>query len=96
MNYATTHPIFPAERYIPAKSIVMRKKERISREEAISFLLTHIVVERACSFEMNQFNLFQITTLAAEAQDILSREEEAIPHEIMEGLAIRFIEQAIK
>ncbi|MCB1646213.1 MAG: hypothetical protein KDI36_12205 [Pseudomonadales bacterium] len=71
----------------------MSRKERISREEAVSFLLTHIVVERGHTFEMNQLNLFHITNMATEAQQVLAREEEAIPHEVMEDIARRFIER---
>lgn len=68
-------------------------RNRLSREEALSFLLTHLVVERQYSFEMNQASLFQIMNLAAEAESRLGEEEGLIPHEVIEQLATRFIEQ---
>lgn len=69
------------------------KSTRLSKEEAISFLLTHIVVERRIDFEMNQANLFAIINLAAQAEAKLGREEGLIPHEVIEELAAEFIAQ---
>jgi len=68
-------------------------RSRLSREEALSFLLTHLVVERQYAFEINQESLFRIMNLAAEAESRLAEEEGLIPHEVIEQLAIRFIDQ---
>ncbi|MDZ7684239.1 MAG: hypothetical protein U5O39_03895 [Gammaproteobacteria bacterium] len=68
-------------------------RNRLSREEALSFLLTHLVVEREYTFDMNQTSLFRIMNLAAEAESRISEEEGLIPHELIEQLATRFIEQ---
>lgn len=68
------------------------RSARLSREEALSFLLTHIVVEREHPFEMNQKNLFKLINLAAEAESRVNREEGIIPHEIIEAVAAEFIE----
>ncbi len=66
---------------------------RLSKEEALSFLLTHIVVEKACQFEMTPANLFELINLAAEAQTRVANEEGCIPHEVIEEVAQIFIER---
>lgn len=68
------------------------KKQRISKEEALAFLLTYIIVDRQTTFELNQLSLFNLTNLAAEAELKLSQEEGLIPHELIETLAEQFIE----
>lgn len=67
-------------------------KQRISKEEALAFLLTYIIVDRQINFELNQLVLFNLTNLAAEAAMRLSQEEGLIPHELIESLAEQFIE----
>ena len=67
--------------------------QRISREEALSFLLTYIVVERSHSFELNAATLFSLTSLAGEAESVINREEGVIPHEVIETMATQFLEQ---
>lgn len=67
-------------------------RARLSKEEALSFLLTHIVVERGKSFEMNQLNLFTMMNMASEAESRVNREEGVIPHEVIESIAADFIE----
>jgi len=64
---------------------------RISREEALSFLLTHMVVEKAYSFELNQSTLFTLTTMATEAENRINTEEGVIPHEVIEEIAAGFM-----
>lgn len=66
-------------------------KQRLSKEEALSFLLTHIVVEQAHNFEMNQLTLFNLLNMATEAQERLSKENGLIPHEVIEQVAVQFI-----
>lgn len=67
-------------------------KSRISKEEALSFLLSYLIVDRQLVFELNQLTLFKLTNLAAEAQHRLAEEEGLIPHELIETLADQFIE----
>ena len=55
-------------------------RSKLSKEDALSFLLTHIVIERNNPFEMNQLNLFKLTQLAAEATTMIDQEEDIIPH----------------
>jgi hypothetical protein len=65
---------------------------RLTKEEALSFLLTHIVVEREQTFEMNQSTLFTIMSMAAEAESRVNREEGVIPHEVIEEIAAEFLD----
>lgn len=65
---------------------------RISRPEALSFLLTHIVVEKGYTFEMNQSTLFTLTTMASEAENRINQEEGIIPHEVIEEIAAGFMQ----
>lgn len=67
-------------------------KARISKEEALAFLLTYLIVDRQLVFELNQLSLFNLSNLAAEAELKLSKEEGLIPHELIETLAEQFIE----
>lgn len=71
----------------------MSRKPRLSKEEALSFLLTHLVVERAYKFEMTPTILFRLNHMATESLDILAREEGAIPHEVIENIAQNFIDK---
>ena len=68
------------------------KKERLSTAEALSFLLTYIVVERGITLELNQLNLFSLSNLAERAVDEISNTEGVIPHELIEELAVEFLE----
>lgn len=67
------------------------RSRRLSKEEALSFLLTHIVVEKGHSFEMNPTTLFTIMTMAAEAESRINAEEGVIPHEVIEDIAADFV-----
>ena len=55
---------------------------RLTREEALFFLLTYIVVEKGHSFELTQSTLFEIISMAAEAESRINQEEGVIPHEV--------------
>ena len=65
-------------------------RSKLSKEDALSFLLTHIVIERNNPFEMNQLNLFKLTQLAVEATTMIDQEEDIIPHEIIENISLKF------
>lgn len=67
-------------------------KPRLTKEEALSFLLTYLIVERQQIFTLNQMTLFTLSNLAAEVVTRLALEEGLIPHEVMEALADQFIE----
>ncbi len=67
---------------------------KITREEALSFLLTHIVVERNVAFEMNQQSLFNLMAMASHAEHRLREEQGLVRHEVIEAIAHEFIEHA--
>ncbi len=60
---------------------------RISKEEALTFLITHLVIEQEQHFEMNAHCLFTLMRLAAEAESIINSQEGVIAHEVIEDLA---------
>jgi hypothetical protein len=64
----------------------------MTKEKALSFLLTYLIVDRQQSFTLDQMTLFNLTHLAAEAENRLAEEEGLIPHEVIESLADQFIE----
>lgn len=70
----------------------MRKSGRINKEQALSFLLTHIVVEKQCPLELTPQSLFALMTLAGEAEERVNQEEGIIAHEVIEELATGFID----
>ena len=69
-------------------------KDRISKEEALNFLQTHIIVERGQTITMDQLTLFNLTNLAKEAVHQISVSEGIIPHEVIESLAAEFLENS--
>ena len=68
------------------------KKERISTAEALSFLLTYIVVDCGITLELNQLNLFTLSNLAQRASEDISNTGGIIPHELIEELAEEYLE----
>lgn len=70
-----------------------QRKERISKEEALSFLLTYIVVERGQAITLDQLTLFNLTNLAKQAVHQISESDGIIPHEVIESLATEFIKE---
>ena len=69
------------------------KKDRVSKEEALSFLLSYLVVERGVSIQLDPLHLFKLTSLAQEASDEIGRTEGVIPHEVIETLAENYLAQ---
>lgn len=68
------------------------KKTRVSKEEALNFLLTHIIVERGVTLELDQLALFSLSNLAQRAVEHISESEGVIPHELIEELATEYLE----
>jgi len=62
----------------------------MTKQEALSFLLSYIVVEKNYHFELNPVSLFQLMTLADEAEQTINQSEDIIPHELLENLATSF------
>ena len=69
------------------------RKHRITREEALNFLLTHIVVERQIPITLDQVTLFKLSNLANTATEQISQTEGIIPHEVIETLAAEFLDE---
>ncbi len=69
-----------------------QKKHRITKEEALSFLLTYIVVEQNQNIVLDQLTLFNLTNLALRAVDEATDSEGIIPHEIIESLAKEYLD----
>ncbi|MDG1206234.1 MAG: hypothetical protein P8N51_12775 [Pseudomonadales bacterium] len=68
-------------------------RTRISRDEALSFILTYIIVEKSTPFQLDQLNLFNLTNLASAAAQKLSDEEGLIPHEVIEEVVAPFLSE---
>ena len=69
----------------------MKTKERINKAEALSFLLTHIVVDRGHSLKLDQLSLFKLTSIAQRAADEINQSDAIIPHEVIETLAEEYL-----
>jgi|TARA_Y100000310_G_scaffold344219_1_gene455787 hypothetical protein len=63
---------------------------RITKEEALSFLLNHLVIEQGQSITLDQMSLFELMTIATLGAEKINKEEEAIPHEVLQELAGSF------
>ncbi len=68
-------------------------KARLSRDEALSFLLSYIVVERGNTLTLTPLVLYQLTSLAQTAADRVNASEGIIPHEVIEELAANYLEK---
>lgn len=66
-------------------------RTRISRDEALSFILTYIIFEKSTAFQLDQLSLFSLTNLASQAAQKLSDEEGLIPHEVIEEIVAPFL-----
>ncbi len=69
------------------------RKVRVTKEEALNFLLTHIVVERGLVLTIDQLALFNLNNLAQRAVEQIAETEGIIPHEVIEALASEYFEQ---
>ena len=67
-------------------------RSKITKEEALSFLLTCIVVENGQEITIDQITLFNLTSLAQNATELINTEEGVIPHEVIEALANEFLQ----
>ena len=65
--------------------------DRISKEEALSFLLTHLVVERQFPIRLDQSVLFEIMNFALRGTLEINGTDDVAPHEVLEALADEFL-----
>ncbi len=70
------------------------QKQKITKEEALSFLLTVIVVEHTHQISLNPATLFAVSNLAQQAADEINDTEGSIPHEVIEMFATKFLEES--
>ncbi|MBQ76312.1 MAG: hypothetical protein CMQ20_14995 [Gammaproteobacteria bacterium] len=68
------------------------QKPKITKEVALSFLLTYIVIEQSREIKIDQITLFEITNLAQQAADTINEEDDVIPHEVIEALANEYLQ----
>lgn len=68
------------------------QKPRFTRDKALSFLLTYIVIEQSKELKLDQLNLFTLSNLAQQAADIINSDDDVIPHEVIENLADDFLD----
>lgn len=69
----------------------MRTRERISKADALNFLLTCMVVERGTTIELDQLTLFNLNSIAQQAADEINESDDIIPHEVIETLATEYL-----
>ena len=67
-------------------------RSRITKDEALSFLLTYIVVEQSIDLQLDQLTLFNLTSLAQQASDTINSKDGIIAHELMEELAQQYLD----
>ncbi len=67
-------------------------KTNFSKEDALSFLLTFIVVERSQEIKMDQFTLFTLINLAQQAADEINSSDGIIAHEVLESYGEKFLD----
>lgn len=67
-----------------------REKGRITKAEALSFLLTYLIVEEGQTLTLDQLHLFKMSNLAQRAAEEINASEGTIPHEIIEQIASEY------
>ncbi len=72
-----------------------QSKERITKAEALNFLLTYIVIEQGKSLHLDQLALFNLTNLAQRAVEQIEQTEDIIPHEVIESLAQEYLKDVL-
>lgn len=65
--------------------------ERITKEEALSFILSYIVVERNQPLHLDQLALFEIVNIAAMGTQRINSTVDITPHEVLEELAQEYL-----
>jgi hypothetical protein len=67
-------------------------RSSLTKEKALTFILTHIVVTKALPLLLTPHTLFQLMNLAAEAENTLNESNNLIPHEVIESLTNSYID----
>ena len=66
-------------------------ESRITKEEALSFLLTFLVVDQGRTVELDAVTLFHLMRIASKAATTVNSKDGVIPHEIIEDAARAWI-----
>ena len=66
-------------------------RSKITKEEALTFLLTYIVIEQSTELQLDQLTLFNLTSIAEQAAVRINSEDGIIPHEVIEDIAQQFL-----
>lgn len=66
-------------------------KTQFSKNDAITFLLTHIVVDQAQPLPLTPAQLLSIMNLSEQATTSIEQNEHIIPHELVESMAGGFL-----
>ncbi|MFT7687755.1 MAG: hypothetical protein ACI9FB_003112 [Candidatus Azotimanducaceae bacterium] len=64
----------------------------LTKEKALSFILTHIVVTKARPLSLTPHVLFELMTLASDVENTLEKDNDLIPHEVIESLTDTYID----
>ena len=67
-------------------------KTRLTKDEALSFLLTYIVIEQSRELQLDQLMLFTLFNLAQQAVDTINSDDGVVPHEAIEVIANNFLD----
>jgi len=71
---------------------IAQKKDRISREEALSFEWTYIPVEHSHRLILDQLTLFNMTNLTLIGVKEMTNNGEIIPHEAIESMSKEYLD----
>jgi len=66
-------------------------KKQFSKNDAMAFLLTYIVVDQGQSLHLTPATLFSIMNLSQQAATTIQKNEHMIPHELVESIAAEFL-----
>ena len=67
-------------------------KTRFTKDKALSFLLTHIIIEQSRELQLDQLMLFTLSDLAQQAADTINSDDDVVPHEAIEVIANNFLD----
>ncbi|MBT3425211.1 MAG: hypothetical protein HOL98_09940 [Gammaproteobacteria bacterium] len=66
-------------------------KKKFSKNDAMAFLLTHIVVDQAQSLQLTPALLLSIMNLSEQAATTIQQNQHIIPHELVESMPGEFL-----
>ncbi len=67
-------------------------KTQFTKDKALSFLLTYIIIEQSTALQLDQLMLFTLSNLAQQAADTINSDDDVIPHEAIEAIANNFLD----